>query len=184
MKSLKKQKGVALFITLLVISIETLLASEMWFRNKIDIAKQMNSRSFLQAEHYSKGMVLWAKDVLRKDAESQANFDNRSDIWNQTINGIQTEDAMLSGNLSEMDSKFNLNNLLNDTGVKAPEQVELFRRLLVNLELELALADKVIDWMDKDNLPESQGAEDIVYLSRAPYYRTAGQALSHISELR
>jgi general secretion pathway protein K len=183
MNSLAKQKGVALFITLLVISIATLLATEMWFNNKIDIAKQMNNRAFLQSEHYAQGMVLWAKDVLRKDAESQASFDNRSEIWNQTINGIQLEDAMLSGNLIEMDSKFNLNNLVNATGEVA-DQVDYFKRLLSNLDLELAISDRIIDWIDANSEAKPQGAEDLTYLSRPPYYRTPGQALTHLSELR
>ncbi len=183
MKSRKKQKGVALFVALLVVAIGTLLATEIWFNNNLDISRQQNNRAAYQAQHYANGMVLWAFDVLKQDYEEDANFDNHSEPWNQTIAGIQLEDAILSGKLTDMDGKFNLNNLVIN-GVVNEISYQYFIRILINLELDIGLADKIIDWMDADQLPRPLGAEDSVYLSRNPSYRTAGQAFVHISELR
>ncbi len=178
-----KQKGVALFMTLLVVTIATLLATEIWFNNTIDISRQSNNRSAYQANHYANGMALWARDVLRIDYEETQAFDNRGEVWNQPIAGIQLEDAVLSGRLRAMDSKFNLNNLVINGAIDAPS-LAYFERILKNLEMDLSLADKIIDWMDSDQLPMPQGAEDITYLSRSPSYRTAGQNFVHISELK
>jgi len=178
-----KQKGVALFITLLVVTIATLLATEIWFNNNLDIARQANIRSAYQSEHYAKGMVLWAKDVLRLDFEEDSSFDNRTEAWNQTIAGIQVEEGLLSGKLVDLDSKFNLNNLVINNSVNEPSR-QYFIRILNNLELDIAIADKLIDWMDADQIPRPQGAEDTVYLSKKPSYRSAGQAMVHISELK
>jgi len=178
-----KQKGVALFMTLLVVTIATLLATEIWFNNTIDISRQSNNRSAYQANHYANGMALWALDVLRIDYEETQAFDNRGEVWNQPIAGIQLEDAVLSGRLREMDSKFNLNNLVIDGAINEPS-LAYFKRILNNLEMDLGMADKIIDWMDSDQLPMPQGAEDINYLSKSPSYRTAGQHFVHISELK
>ncbi len=183
MKSIKKQKGVALFVTLLVVAIGTLLATEIWFNNNLDISRQQNNRAAYQAGHYANGMVLWAFDVLKQDYQEDASFDNHSEPWNQTIAGVQLEDAILSGKLTDMDGKFNLNNLLINGAVNDISH-EYFKRILINLELEIGLADKIIDWMDADQIPRPLGAEDSIYLSRSPSYRTAGQAFVHISELR
>ncbi len=183
MKSIQKQKGVALFVALLVVAIGTLLATEIWFNNNLDVSRQQNNRAAYQAQHYANGMVLWAFDVLKQDYEEDANFDNHSEPWNQTIAGIQLEDAILSGKLTDMDGKFNLNNLVINGAVNEISY-QYFIRILINLELDIGLADKIIDWMDAGQSPRPLGAEDSVYLSRNPSYRTAGQAFVHISELR
>jgi general secretion pathway protein K len=128
-------------------------------------------------------MVLWAQDVLRLDYEEDSGFDNHADPWNQTISGIQTENAILSGHLSDLDSKFNLNNLLIN-GQEHNQSIEYFRRILRRLELDPNLADKILDWLDSNQIPRQQGAEDTIYLSRDPSYRTAGQYFVHISELK
>lgn len=179
----KKQQGVALFVTLLVVTIATLIATEMWFSNTLDISRNHNNRSSYQARHYARGMVLWAKDILRQDYENDPAFDSSSDIWNQPISGIIVEDAVLSGKLSDMSSKFNLNNLYIN-GSFHPISYEFFKRLLRNLQLDVSLADKIVDWLDHDQTPMPTGAEDAIYLSKNPSYRTAGQYFQHISELR
>lgn len=182
-KSKNKQKGVALFVTLLVVAIGTLLATEIWFNNNLDISRQHNNRAAYQAKQYANGMVLWARDVLRQDYKEDASFDNHSETWNQTIAGIQLEDAVLSGKLIDLDSKFNLNNLFIE-GMVNEINYRYFQRILNNLELDIGIADKVIDWIDGDQSPMPKGAEDAVYLSKSPSYRTAGQHLVHISELK
>jgi general secretion pathway protein K len=181
MKVRKKQKGVALFMTLLIISVATLLASEMWFNNTLDVSRQYNNRSSYQALHYSRGMILWAKDVLRKDYELNSTVDTRNEPWNQTIRGIPVEDAVISGQLSDLSSKFNLNNLsLTESQISK----DVFTRMLQDLKMDVTLLDKIIDWIDADNIPRPQGAEDLTYSTRKPYLKTAGQPFTHVSELR
>jgi general secretion pathway protein K len=184
LKKLKsKQRGVALFITLLVVTIATLLATEIWFNNTLDISRSFNNRALYQANHYAKGMALWATDVLRQDYENEASYDNHAEIWNNPIAGIELEDAVLSGQLTDLDGKFNLNNLVIN-GRLDDQSHAFFKRILINLELDESIADKIIDWMDADQIPREQGAEDVVYLSKSPSYRSAGQAFYHISELK
>jgi general secretion pathway protein K len=180
--SKEKQKGVALFVTLLVVTIASLLATEMWFNNTLDISRTYNNHAAYQGNHYAKGMVLWAQDVLRLDYEN-TEFDNHSEPWNQTIAGIQVEDALLSGQLTDLDSKFNLNNLIIN-GIEQDLAIAYFQRILKQLELDPGLLDKILDWLDPDQIPHTQGAEDTIYLSRSPSYRTADQPFIHISELK
>ena len=54
----------------------------------------------------------------------------------------------------------------------------------MNLQMDVGIADKIIDWMDENQVPMQMGAEDVSYLSQNPAYRTAGQPFQHISELR
>ncbi len=63
-----------------------------------------------------------------------------------------------------------------------------FERLLSAPEYEVfsanALSTAVIDWMDSDSIAGVNGAEDAYYLSMNPSYRTPGQRLSSVQELR
>lgn len=47
-----------------------------------------------------------------------------------------------------------------------------------------ALVASLTDWMDSNAVPGSGGAEDSYYLSEVPSYRTSGQKLANIEELR
>ncbi|MEL7540176.1 MAG: type II secretion system minor pseudopilin GspK [Pseudomonadota bacterium] len=47
-----------------------------------------------------------------------------------------------------------------------------------------ALVAALTDWMDANAVPGSGGAEDSYYLSEVPSYRTSGQKLANIEELR
>lgn len=48
----------------------------------------------------------------------------------------------------------------------------------------VALVSALTDWMDDNSVPSNGGAEDGYYLSEVPSYRTSGQKLTSISELR
>ena len=47
-----------------------------------------------------------------------------------------------------------------------------------------ALVASLTDWMDSNAVPGGGGAEDSYYLSEVPSYRTSGQKLANIEELR
>lgn len=48
----------------------------------------------------------------------------------------------------------------------------------------VGLVSSLTDWMDANSVPANGGAEDAYYLSEVPSYRTSGQKLSSIDELR
>ena len=48
----------------------------------------------------------------------------------------------------------------------------------------LSLADALADWIDEDDVPRSSGAESRTYQNRDVSYRSSGQMLSNMTELR
>lgn len=56
--------------------------------------------------------------------------------------------------------------------------------ILLDLPAAVAVLDAVVDWIDADESPRPDGAEDGVYALREPAYRTANQPMTHVSELR
>lgn len=66
-----------------------------------------------------------------------------------------------------------------------PDQgaVRAFNKLLEMLAIDPKWTDMIIDWIDSDNMPQPQGAEDSAYLSQNPPYLTANRYLTSTSEL-
>lgn len=107
---------------------------------------------------------------------------------------IPIDDGMLSVTVRDTTNCFNVNSLTKvgerGTLVADADQQETYQLLLVSLIEEaynsdvVALVASLIDWMDENSVPGNGGAEDAYYLSEVPSYRTSGQKLSSLDELR
>jgi general secretion pathway protein K len=98
--------------------------------------------------------------------------------------------GVLQGALEDMQGRFNLNNLAhvvqgqNGQIIQDPVPLAQFQRLLVEVGLEPKWAGIARDWIDADDQPgEPDGAEDSVYTSQTPPYRTGNWPMMSPSEL-
>jgi general secretion pathway protein K len=98
--------------------------------------------------------------------------------------------GVLQGALEDMQGRFNLNNLAhvlsgqNGQTIQDPLPLQQFQQLLVAVGLEPKWAGIARDWIDVDDQPgEPDGAEDSVYTSQTPPYRTGNWPMMSPSEL-
>jgi general secretion pathway protein K len=97
--------------------------------------------------------------------------------------------GVLQGAIEDMQGRFNLNNLAhvisqNGQITQDPQPLQQFQRLLVAVGLEPKWAGIARDWIDADDQPgEPDGAEDSVYTSQTPPYRTGNWPMMSPSEL-
>jgi general secretion pathway protein K len=96
----------------------------------------------------------------------------------------------LQGAIEDMSGRFNLNNLAhlvmgpNGQPQEDPFPLEQFQRLLVSVGLEAKWAGIARDWIDADDQPsQPDGAEDSIYTSQTPPYRTGNWPMLSPSEL-
>jgi general secretion pathway protein K len=68
-------------------------------------------------------------------------------------------------------------------GQPNPQAVAAFRKLLELSNVDPKWADMVVDWIDADNQPQSQGAEDSAYMGQNPPYLAANQYITSTTEL-
>jgi general secretion pathway protein K len=61
--------------------------------------------------------------------------------------------------------------------------VKAFNKLLELVGIEPKWADLLVDWIDSDNNPQTQGGEDSFYLGQNPPYLAANRYLTSTSEL-
>jgi general secretion pathway protein K len=125
----------------------------------------------------------WVIGILHQDLQD-SQTDHLSEIWATELPGLPIEGGEVFGAVQDLQGRFNVNNLIDESGVVDDESLEQFRRLLVALGLDPRFAGIAGDWLDNDldaSFPD--GAEDSIYTGMIPPYRTANQALTSISEL-
>jgi general secretion pathway protein K len=179
-----RQGGVALITALLVVALATVAAVAMATRQQLDIHRTGNLLHGEQAYAYALGAESWARVVLARDLKD-TQIDTLQEDWAIRPPVSLVEGGSVVGRILDMQGRFNVNNLVDSAGEADEGAVESYKRLLNTLDLEEALADPLVDWIDKDiseRFPD--GAEDQHYLLLKVPYRVANRRLADISELR
>lgn len=192
----RRQAGVALLTAMLVVALATVLAVNMVWEASVDLQRTENILLQDQARLYALGAESGAIELLAEDgrADGPDGVDDFQEPW--ALVGAQAPFSIEGGeatlNISDALGLFNLNNLVSrrDGKVRKPF-AEQFLQLLLALPLETpmdpALAEKIVDatvdWIDRDTVPELNGAEDDVYTNRQPPYRVPNFWFTSPSEL-
>ncbi len=64
-----------------------------------------------------------------------------------------------------------------------PGATKAFTKLLELVQVDPKWTDMIVDWIDTDNQPQNQGAEDSAYLGQNPPYLAANRYITSITEL-
>jgi general secretion pathway protein K len=207
----RRQRGVALIIALILVALATILATKLTFDGFLERRRTIGVLAVEQALHFGMGAEALAADVLAQDLQNSAQQTTLSSPWAQPTQPlpITPQDdpegepiGTLQGELEDMQGRFNLNNLarvIQGSGavggavapgsapqgtIQDPQPLEQFQRLLVAVGVEPKWAAIARDWIDADDIPGSpDGAEDQVYTSQTPPYRTGNWPMMSPSEL-
>ena len=187
-----RMQGMALVTVLFILTLMTVTVG--WLSEDVLLAlrRTENTRDVEQSWQMLMGSESWAVSVLARDRrESLA--DHPAESWNNLGQGVQIEHGTLTTVIEDMQGRFNLNNMIDEstvdfrpTGDEPDPRIwtQAFRRLLVSLDLNPDLSNAVLDWLDPDqSVRGSYGAEDSDYLSLEPPYRAANRQFSDVSEL-
>jgi general secretion pathway protein K len=190
--TLQRQRGVALIIALVLMALATILAVKIGFGGYVERKRTASMLAAEQAYQFAMGAEALAAGVL---AEDEPRSDNPAEPWAQAPQPIPLRPpndpegeplGTLEGFLEDQSGRFNINNLLkNGTDQKPdPANMNLFKKILIAAGLEEKWAEMIRDWIDEDSeLSFPDGAEDAVYNSQTPPYRTGNYPLLSTSEL-
>jgi general secretion pathway protein K len=192
----RRQRGVALIIALILVALATILATKLSFDGFLEQRRTVAVLAAEQALHFALGAEALAADVLIQDLQSSRTLTTLAAPWAQPTAPLPiTPDSnpdgepigTLQGALEDMQGRFNLNSLalLGPDGVtEDPRPLAQFQRLLVSVGVEPKWAGLARDWIDQDDVPGNpDGAEDSVYTSQTPPYRTGNWPMMSPSEL-
>ncbi len=178
-----RQRGVALIIAVLVVAIVATVTVAMASRQQVDIRRSANLLEADLAYQAALAAETFAHSVM---AEDDRTVDHLDEDWAKAGDNFigELEGALVTGELTDLAGRFNLNNLLTETGDVSQADLDQFQRLLQVLGLNGEIANAVLDWLDEDFDTRSGGAEDGEYMDQTPSYRAANGPLVSPSELR
>ena len=176
------QRGVALISAMIVVALATVIAATLFFDSAMTARRSAASFSMEQAIQLAQGAEALAGYVLEQDDNPQ---DTAAEKWTNPYGPVEVApEVALEAQLTDEQAKFNLNTLLTKEGLTNEPAKKVFVKLLGLLEMEPRFADLLIDWMDRDTRPESEGGEDSLYASQVPPHRTGNALLASVSEIQ
>lgn len=183
----RQRGGVAILFAMLIVALTASVAAAVSYDMVLDTRRTQSLLWQEQARLVAYGAEDWVGDVLAKDAQDTED-DHFGEIWAQELPALPVEgvgiQGVVAGRLVDLQSRFNLNNLLGADGRADELELERFRRLLTLVQIDPLRADAVVDWMDGDTeIRFPGGAEDETYTTRIPPVLTANRPFRSVGEL-
>jgi len=180
----QEQRGVALLMAMLVVTVGTLLAVNLMWQSTLDQRRTAAALAADQGLMYAQAAEAWAGDILRQDQVDSPDSDHLAESWAFELPPLPVEGGLIFGRIEDLQGRFNLNNLVTAQGEEDELVRVQFERLLSLLELDPNLAGSVIDWLDPNiELRFPTGGEDAAYADSDPQYRTPNTMITSRSEL-
>ncbi|PVV17674.1 MAG: hypothetical protein B6D78_01455 [gamma proteobacterium symbiont of Ctena orbiculata] len=166
-----RQQGFALVLVLWLVALLTIVAASFSTHSKVETRLTGNAIDALRSRLLAQSGVNRAiLELMVSDPQQRWNS-------NGQIYQIETDQGRVSISIRHSSGLLDLN--------KAPRDqlVKLFALIEDDIQEREALADRLIDWRDSDDLRHLSGAEDADYRSAGYPYGTAGRDLVSIDEL-
>lgn len=160
------QRGAALLIAMLTVAlVATYAAASLWQQWR-SVEVETAERARVQSGWILTGALDWARLLLREDqmGAGAGGPDHLGEPWavplqearlssflaadsnnTSTDSGAEVMDAFLSGQIVDLQSLMNVNNLVKDTGQVSDDDVEAFARLFDLLSLPQAELSKLVE---------------------------------------
>ena len=183
---LKRQRGVAVITALLLTTLAVTIVASLFWAQQVQVRSMENQRLHLQTKWILRGALDWAGLVLRQDARDN-DHTSLNQVWATPLaetrldqyierERVQGEvfDATLSGSIVDATSRYNLANLAKQ---RQPllAQIGIYKRLLANLKLDPALAERTANAVASaqtvevgNELPFVDGPKPVARTNNAP----------------
>ncbi len=182
-RSVGRERGVALITAILLVALGTILAVSMGYQNAMTARRAEATYALDQSVLLAEGGEALAGYALRESLKGATQV-YPGQPWSMPYGPVEVIPGVtLHAQLEDMSGRFNLNKLVTKNGVIDEQARARFQQLLQILGLESKWADEIADWIDADQIPQPEGAEDSVYLSQNPPYRAANRYITSPSEL-
>lgn len=176
------QAGAALISAMLAVALAASMAMVLLRQTDHWIERVAVSRDKGQALQLARVGVDFARTVLSADAQ-RSNVDALDEDWARVLPPLRQEGSEVSGQIEDLQGRFNLNNLRRPDGTIDEQAHTALRRLLSTLSLPEELADTLADWLDADDSPRAGGAETAGNQTHGDGASVANRPLEHLASL-
>ena len=175
-----RNRGIAVITVLLALAIAVLISSEVIMRVYMGMKRSTNQLNALQAWEYALGGEEWARQRLGVDyLEDKAQLvDHFQEDWAEPAQSFEIEGGFIEIEIYDLQSRFNLNNLVDEQGKIDGKQVIIFKRLLQHLGISTVYGDMAAKWASyQEDNGSDYGSEDLPY-------RAGDTQFGSVTELR
>jgi general secretion pathway protein K len=197
MSALRKQKGVALLVVLILLVMMSALAakiSQQFCRNLQKTHYQVSQQQLRWAMQAQEKVV---KDRLQADASGESKALTLDGDWHQPLE-TRGEDYTVVSQVEDAQDCFNVNNLLavekiaqgqNAPAVpEKPRREQIVEQLLTESGLSQTNAEEVyqqlVDYLDGDTTTAKEGADTDAWAGVVPARQPANQMMRTIAEIK
>lgn len=152
------QRGAALLIAMLILTLVATVASAMVWHQHRAIEVEATERARAQAAWILNGALDWARLILREDSRTGA-VDHLGEPWATPLSEARLStflavdrdntdsdlQAFLSGRITDAQARYNLRRLVGDDGKPVAEEVAALRRLCQAAGEPADIADRLAD---------------------------------------
>jgi general secretion pathway protein K len=188
LSSPSRQHGIALLTVLMVFALAAFLATDMAMTGVSDTQHAAVRRDVRQAYYYALGGEAYARELLWQDRDTDVRAareaDGRHDLWRDGVGGFALDEGEIRIQVTDLQGRFNLANLRGAAGGRAdPVALAQLRGVLEALDLDVALSQRIADWVDGDSEALPSGAEDQHYATATVPQLTANVPPGVVAEL-
>lgn len=181
---IKDEAGIALIITLLILVLLVTIIMEFDFSTRREMRSTGNFRDEIKAYYLAKSGINAARAALKDDKQNSNRYDALTELWASPIPPIPLGDGFVFAEIIDEGRKINLNSLITGNDKADDFTKKQIRRLFELLEIDPNLVDPIIDWIDKNDETEPNGAESGYYNGLDRPYNSKNGPMETISELR
>ena len=190
-RRLKENKGFALLMTILVISLIVPFTLQFNASMRSELYGAANLKDGTQLDQIARSGFQIVLAALYEDS-LETEFDSFHEPWADSLalNASSLfEDGRFDVRVKDHSGRININKLVDDKGKVDQKQRDLLERFLSAEEFELDpeevgdILDAITDWLDPDNEVTKFGAEDSYYQSLDTPYACKNGPMDFLDEL-
>ena len=184
-----RQRGAALLIVLLLVATLSFVALSATEKTSVAAARAFNERTRSENLWRAFGAETLALAAIRSATAAVPEKLSIDDPWILEPLIVPIDDGAAHIRFSDATTCFNINSLSGAQGlgtepITKGEFVFLVRNLGLGDFEGQRIADVITDWIDEDTSRQVQGAEDNYYTALPSPYRSGGQSMASVTELR
>jgi general secretion pathway protein K len=182
--SLRRQRGVAMMVAILLVAFATILAAAIGFKAAMAARRSTGTMAMDQSLLIAEAAEALAAYALREDFKAGTKVDHPGEEWGQPLGPVEVvPGVVLEAYVEDATSRFNLNSLIDANNAVDPVALQKLESIMEQAGVEAKFAAIIADWIDPDTQPINGGAEDSVYAAQTPPYRAANTLITSPSEL-
>ena len=182
----RRQRGVAMMVAILLVAFGTILAAAIAFKSAMAARRGTATLALDQSMLIAEGAEALAAYALRESGKANGSSGSTypGQEWSQPLGPVEVvPGVVLEAYVEDVSGRFNLNSLVDGSGQVDVAALDKLGDLMEQLGIERKWASMMADWIDTDNQPLNDGAEDSTYAAQDPPYRAPNTLITSASEL-